>query len=151
MVFKSDQEPALKDPLHNIANRRSATSKMEKFDNAALDEVLDDATRVDKKKETLAGSYLGESRAIHESSPVGSSQSNGFIERGIQDVEGQVRTLKLALESHIGEQFRSDHHIIPWLVEYAAVLLHRGQVGSYGKTSHERLKGKSANLPAFQF
>ena len=104
MVLKSDQEPTLKDLLNNIANRRSATSKMEKFDKGDLHEVLDDATRVDRKKETLAGSYPGEGRTIHESSPVGSSQSNGFFERGIQDVEGQARTLKLAFESHIGDK-----------------------------------------------
>ena len=101
---------------------------------------------MDRKKETLAGSYPGDGRAIHESSPVGSSQSNGF-EMGIQDVEGQAKTLKPGFKSHIGEKIRSDHNIIPWLVEYAAVLLNRGQVGSDGKTSYERLKGKPANLP----
>ena len=67
MVFKSDQEPALRDLLNNIANRRSATSKIEKFDNDDLHEVLNEETRVDRKKETLAGSYLGDSGAIHES------------------------------------------------------------------------------------
>ena len=61
VVFKSDQEPALKDLLDNIADRRSATSKMEKCDKDDLREVLDDATSVDRKKVTLAGSYPGES------------------------------------------------------------------------------------------
>ena len=65
-------------------------------------------------------------------------------------MEGQVRTLKLAFESHIGEKIRSDHNVVPWVVEYAAVLLHRGQVGQDGKTSYERLKGKPANLPGLQ-
>ena len=88
---------------------------------------------------------------MHESSPVGSSQSNGLIERAIQDVEGQVRTLKLAFESHLGEKIPSDHNIIPWLVEYAAVLLNRGQVGQDGKTAYERLKGETASLPGMQF
>ena len=67
---------------------------------------------------------------------MGSSQPNGFIERAIQDVEGQVRMVKLAFESHIGEKVRSDHNSISWLVEYAAVLLNRGQVGQDGKTSY---------------
>ena len=71
----------------------------------------------------------GVGRAIHESSPVGSSQSNGFIERGIQAVEGQIRTMKLDLESHVGEKIPSDHDLIPWLVEYAAVLLEQGTSG----------------------
>ena len=66
-------------------------------------------------------------------------------------MEGQVRTPKLAFESHIGEKVRSGHNIIPWLVEYAAVLLNRGQVGSDANTSYERLNGKPANLPGLQF
>lgn len=83
-------------------------------------------------------------RTVHESSPVGSSQSNGLIERAIQDVEGRARTMKLAFESHLGEKTPSDHNIVPWLVEYAAVLLNRGQVGQVGKIAYERLKGKTA-------
>jgi len=59
--------------------------------------------------------------------------------------------MKLDFESHIGEKIPSDHNLIPWLVEYAAVLLNRGQVGKDGKTSYERLKGKPANLPGMQF
>ena len=81
----------------------------------------------------------------------GSSQSNGFIERAIQDEEGQVRTIKLDFGSHIGERIPSDHDLTPWLIEYVAVLLNRGQVGADGKTSYERLKGKRANLPGLQF
>ena len=34
-----------------------------------------------------------------EESPVGESQSNGEIERAIQTIQGQVRAVKLALES----------------------------------------------------
>ena len=75
VVLKSDQEHSMKDLLNNIAQRRSAVSKLEA---AALgDRVLP----------------IG--RSIRESSPVGSSQSNGFIEKAIHDVEGQVRTIKL--------------------------------------------------------
>ena len=129
VVFKSDQENAIKSLLDNIAARRSAASKME-----AAEEVV------------VAGA-----RTIHESSPAGSSQSNGFIERAIQDEEGQIRTIKLDLESHLGTNIPSTHDIVPWLIEYAAVLLNRGQVGADGKTAYERLKGKKAELPGLQF
>ena len=71
MVFKSDQEPALKDLLNTVASRRTATSKMEKFDKDDIPGQLDEESRVEAKKETLVGSYPG--RTIHESSPVGSS------------------------------------------------------------------------------
>ena len=60
-------------------------------------------------------------------------------------------TMKLAFESHLGEKIRSDHNLIPWLVEYAAVLLNRGQLGQDGNTSYARLKRKPANLLGMQF
>ena len=40
---------------------------------------------------------------------------------------------------------------MPWLIEYAAVLLNRGQVGADGKTAYERLKGKKSGIPGMQF
>ena len=98
-----------------------------------------------------ADEVVAGARTIHESSPVGSSQSNGFIERAIQDEEGQIRTIKLDLESHIRSKIPSSHDIVPWLAEYAAVLMNRGQVGADGKTQYERLKGKKASLPGLQF
>ena len=51
----------------------------------------------------------------------------------------------------MGERISSDHDLVPWLIEYAAVLLNRGHVGADGKTPYERLKGKRANLPGLQF
>ena len=136
IVFKSDQGPALNDLINTIAARRAATSKIEKFDD---------------EEAPAGGDDRAVGRTIHESSPVGSSQSNGLIERAIQDAEGQIRTMKLDFESHLGEQILSDHNLIPWLVEYAAVLLNRGQVGQDGKTAYERLKGKAASVPGMQF
>ena len=59
--------------------------------------------------------------------------------------------MKLAFESHLGEKIPSDHNLIPWLVNYAAVLLNRGQVSQDGKAAYERLKGKAASLPGMQF
>ena len=116
--------------LNNIAARRSAASKLEVSDEIAV------------------GS---EARTIHERPPVGSSQSNGFVERAIQDAEGQIRTIKLDFESRIGTKVPSSHDVVPWLIEYAAVLLNRGQVGVDGKTAYERLKGKRANEIGFEF
>ena len=45
----------------------------------------------------------------------------------------------------------SNHDLIPWLVEHAAVLWNRCQVGADGKTACERLKGNRANIPGLQF
>ncbi len=44
----------------------------------------------------------GEGKIILEESPVGSSGSNGVVERGVQSLEGQVRVLLLALERRLG-------------------------------------------------
>ena len=40
--------------------------------------------------------------AVLENSPVGESESNGAVEKAIQTWEGQVRTMKDALEYRIG-------------------------------------------------
>ena len=113
-----------------MAARRSAKSKIEKTDGSTTDPP---------GCQPCGQGAVG--RTIHESSPVGSSQSNGLIERAIQAVEGQIRTMKLDLESHIGEKIPSDHNLIPWMVEYSAVLLNRGQVGKDGRDGIRTSKG----------
>ena len=102
IVLKSDQEAAITDVLNSIATRRAANSKLEKADSPG--------------REGGAGDLSGAARVMHEKSPVASSRSNGFIERGIQDAEGQTRTIKLALQSRIGETIGSDHNIVPWII-----------------------------------
>ena len=139
VVLKSDQEHSIMDVLNAIASRRSAVSKLELA--AAPGGGLGIET----------GATSGAARSLMEASPVGSSGSNGFIERAIQDVEGQVRTIKLAFESHIGEEIPSDHNIVPWIVEYAAVSINRGHVSQDGKSAYERLKAKPATLPGLEF
>ena len=45
----------------------------------------------------------------------------------------------------------SDHDVVPWIVEYAATIINKGQVGADGKTAYERLKGKPAHLSGLEF
>ena len=52
----------------------------------------------------------------------------------------------LSLESRIGVEIPSDHDVIPWIIEYSATIINKGQVGADGKTAYERLKGKSAKV-----
>lgn len=82
---------------------------------------------------------------------MGSSGSNGVIERAVQAIEGQARTIELALESRIGSEIPSDHDVVPWIFEYAATTINKGQVGADGKTAYERLKGKPAHLSGLEF
>ena len=93
----------------------------------------------------------GGGRMTVEMSPVGQSQSNGIAERAIQSVEGQTRVLKDALEGRLKMRIPAQHPMMPWLVEWAAVVLNRYEVGKDGKTSFERCKGKQAKTFGLEF
>ena len=77
-----------------------------------------------------------------EESSVGEHQSNGAIENAIRRVQGQARTLRDALESRIGIRIEGKDNICTWLVRHAAASMNRYQVGSDGRTAHERLRGR---------
>ena len=77
-----------------------------------------------------------------EESPVGEHQSNGVIENAIGRVQGQIRTVRDALESRIGERVKGNDGVFTWLVRNAAASMNRYQVGSDGRTAHERLRGR---------
>ena len=49
-----------------------------------------------------------------EVSPMGDSQANGDVERAIRTVQGQVRTMKIALDSNYKTEFGENHALIPW-------------------------------------
>ena len=68
-----------------------------------------------------------EVKTIIELSPVGESASNGVVERGIQAMQGQVRTTTSALEKSWGHQIPDEHAIIIWIVEHAVVVLNNAR------------------------
>ena len=82
-----------------------------------------------------------------EYSPVRSSGSNGVIERGIKEVQGQLSAMKSALDTRVRVDIRGTSNILPWMVEYASVLL----VVKDGKTAYERLRGKKSKMLGFEF
>ena len=79
---------------------------------------------------------------VPELATTGESQSSGLAERGIQTMEGMIRTLKHALEARIGKELPADHAVMLWLVEHAAAVWRRFRLGLDGKSAYERLKGK---------
>ena len=83
---------------------------------------------------------------VKQNSPVASSQSNGRAEKAIRDLEGHLRTLKLALDSRLGACVPTDAPVILWLVEHSADFISRFRVGRDGKTARERIIGKQ-DLP----
>ena len=70
------------------------------------------------------------------------SQSNGIAERAIQEHEGMVRTMNLALERRLGEEVLATRAIMHWLVEHAAMILNRYHAGQDGSTAYDRIRGK---------
>ncbi len=86
-----------------------------------------------------------------EESPVKESQSNGEVERAIQEVQGQVRTTKAALESRYENRITEDHPCLPWLVSHSADTLRRFQVHKDGKTAYQRVRGKAFRKEVMEF
>ena len=46
-------------------------------------------------------------------------QYGKLAEKGIQEVGGQMRVMKLAIEGYVQAEIPLDHPIMPWLVEAA--------------------------------
>ena len=66
-----------------------------------------------------------------------------MVERAILSVEQQ--------EDRWGVKVGARHSVLPWLVEYAAVLLNRVEVGKDGKTAFERCKVRRARTLGIEF
>ena len=66
-------------------------------------------------------------------------------------VAGQARTLKTALEHRTGARVPPDARILCWLVEFAAYLMNRCDIGRDGKTPLQRQHGRRDNTPILEF
>ena len=93
----------------------------------------------------------GAAITVVEKSPVGSSGSNGIAERGVQSVEGVIRTLRSACEERLGVNLEPEEKLLIFMTEYAAYLINRMEVGKDGKTAYERCRGKRATVLAVEF
>ena len=76
-------------------------------------------------------------------------QSSGTIERA-GFLAGQARTLKAALEHRKGTGVPPDARILCVLVDFAAYLMNRCDVGSHGKTPLQGLHGRGDNAPLLE-
>ena len=93
----------------------------------------------------------GKEITILETSPVGSSGSNGVVERGVQSIEGMIRTLRSAAEARMNIAIGPEEKILIFAAEYAAFLINRLEIGKDGKTAYERCRGKRAAVLAVEF
>ena len=88
------------------------------------------------------------SRVIIETSPAGSSKSNGIVLRAIQSVQGMIRAIRSAIEETWEVKIDVTHSLWPWIVEEAGIPLTRFEVGRDGKTAYKRLKGNRRRYKA---
>ena len=73
---------------------------------------------------------------IPEDSPVGESQSNGFIENAVRDLKAETRTIVMAVSKLHGRELGPRHPILPYCVSHAAAMLSRGELGPDGATAY---------------
>jgi len=83
--------------------------------------------------------------------PAYNPESNGPIEKGVQDFNSMLRRLKLALEARIGCKVRVRSAVMEWLAQHAGFVHSRFTVGHDGKTPWERLGGRKWNRPMVEF
>ena len=81
---------------------------------------------------------------VLENSYKGTSKSNGRIERAIQTVAAQMRTLRSCMEERIKERIPRDSTIPAWMVEHAANLITCYHIGSDGFVAYHKIHGKKA-------
>ena len=79
------------------------------------------------------------------------SQTNGVVERAVQELEGIVRTIKLHLEHLIGQRVPANHAVLAWMTEYAAEMYNRYREVKGKRTPYELLKGKQRTKPMALF
>ena len=91
------------------------------------------------------------SQTVPERPPMGESQSTEIIELAMGLVAGQARTLKAALEHRKGTRVPPDARKLCWLVESAAHLMNKCDIGSDGKTPLKRVHGRKDNTPVLEF
>ena len=88
---------------------------------------------------------------IMEEAPAYEHRANGEVERAIQTVQGQVRTLKSALEARYRTTMGQDWSVLPWMVRHAGNSISRYLKGADGLTAYRRLKGREFKKEAAEF
>ena len=81
----------------------------------------------------------------------GESQTSAEAESMVSKMQGQIRTLKDALEYRYGIKLRPRHVVLPWLVDFAGALWSRYQLGIDGRTAYERSAGTNGKQKPPEF
>ena len=119
-----------------VDHPRAATVPLKDLERLAYQKVI--------LKSHQEKSY-GQETLSCDSSTVADSHENGDVERAVQSLHGQARTLQESLDIAAGETVDPRSLCLAWLIEHAGTLLnlcHRGARYD-GFTAHERVKGRS--------
>ena len=81
-----------------------------------------------------------QTQTMQENSPVGDSKSNGLVERAIQTVQGQIRTLRSALEARLGVKIKPTSPVFAWIVTHASAIITLCEVGKDGRSSLPKIE-----------
>ena len=129
VILKSDQEPSIMDVMVEAKRK-----------------IWDDL-RLFGEKIALLGVEI-----VRQHSPVGESQANGAVENAIQRVQGQIRAIKLDIESNAKTRITPDMPLWAWMVEFAAQTLTLWAIDSNdGLTAIERVRGRAAMTAKARF
>ena len=94
---------------------------------------------------------LRDGKTIPRNPPAYNPESNGPIEKGVQDLNNQLRALKIALEARLETKIKCNWPVVEWLVPHAAFVVTRYRVGHDGKTAFERCSGRKWRRPIVEF
>ena len=110
----------------------------------------DQETAITDLQRSVAKLRKGYGSAL-EQSRVGDSNSNGRVERAVQDLKGLVRTLKAALEINTKGKISLSDPIVPLLVRHAAHIINVSRVRDCGRTAWQLMKGRRSRTPLVPF
>lgn len=79
------------------------------------------------------------------------SQASGAAERAVQALGEQVSVLRQGLEGRLGIKLQSSRPVVAWMVEHAAAVLSKYEVGADGRTAYERMKGRPCSHEMAEF
>ena len=92
-----------------------------------------------------------EADSVPMESPAKESQCNGRMERMIQTLEGQIRTLQMDLKLNSGITVKPDDVAYQYLVNWACTIITRYRLTACGKTPFQILTGRKCERPLTGF
>ena len=105
-----------------------------------------------KKKHSLQDKIISvrTQPTIPENPPAYDPQANGGAERGVQEVEGQLRP-KFGSEARIGVEITETVAILGWMTPQAADTINRFLDGDDGRTAYSRVRHRNFHGKVYEF